>query len=527
MIVTFFSVYIACSSFLSNFRISVQLKNLCNAILRNDIETIRGFIAKNPNLLVRSECSSEKSFVNRFKVLAFWIAINRGNEEIVELLIDSGADVNGRSIDGDGCVLLHRFAYFVERWESDKRMATVLIRRGADVNASVQCAEDRHPETPLTLAVRYGHVEYVEFLLQNGAKLEGPEWERPYYPINRVVNAPKSKQAQILRVLFDHGLETGFHDRQGRNYIMYIIDLQTVHYPLDLNIDVPGIASTLFGLGLPANASDDDGVSTLTYAVNLQDLDWLSVLIEKGVDVNERSEALGGMLPLFHAVCTGNETVVDFLISNGAEINAKSYNETTALHIACKTRREKMIDLLIHKGAFISEENIVGHTPFTYLDPQEFKESDVTCINAMVKELTKAKFADELALSRKDVDLLGSHPAIRELFENCWSELNDMLRSEFYDGYSYYSVIKMSKSNVKKLVNLTKNEEFVASFDESLHTFACYGNELRRIFDEAMVIRDRLEIVITRLYDLFCDYLDDIVIRKLADNLTVEDLPLD
>lgn len=90
-------------------------------------------------------------------------------------------------------------------------------------------------------------------------------------------------------------------------------------------------------------------------------------------------------------------------------------------------------------------------------------------------------------------------------------ELDQMSSTKFYASLLFYSVMKMSAS-IKELAYLMKNIKLVSKFREILPRLTFYQSDLTRIFDES---------ILTRYKNVF----PDLVIRRLADNLTLEDLP--
>ena len=92
------------------------------------------------------------------------------------------------------------------------------------------------------------------------------------------------------------------------------------------------------------------------------DLSGVKRYLERGVDVN----AKGGFpewTALGAAVKAGNDSVVKFLIANGADVNARSVNECTPLHLAALNGRKRAAQLLIAAGASVNAKDDDGGTP--------------------------------------------------------------------------------------------------------------------------------------------------------------------
>lgn len=141
----------------------------------------------------------------------------------------------------------------------------------------------------------------------------------------------------------------------------------------------------------------------------------------------------------------------------------------------------------------------------------------------MVKEFAKLKFNSQ-SVSENDLALIQDNPFSRECFYSCQEELSQMVNIKFYPPHSYYSILKKSIS-MKKLSNLTKNQELVSQFEKNLKSFSFYRDDLYLIIHEAIRLKDQLEAVVYHLNSIFNDFLPAIVIELLAENLTIEDLP--
>lgn len=66
---------------------------------------------------------------------------------------------------------------------------------------------------------------------------------------------------------------------------------------------------------------------------------------------------------LIKAIFLGNLQMVEQLIEQGADINAKADNGWTALHYAAKRGYVEVVKYLIEQGADINAKNNAGETP--------------------------------------------------------------------------------------------------------------------------------------------------------------------
>lgn len=133
------------------------------------------------------------------------------------------------------------------------------------------------------------------------------------------------------------------------------------------------IAKMLIEKGADVNAINNRGRAPIHYTENLK---VLKMLIEKGANINEKDKE-SGWTPLHFAVTRQNmEEIVEYLITNGADVNAKSFDGSTALHLRLYAKR------LIAAGADVNAKDNHGNTPLHYAYIHHIKDAAEPLINA-------------------------------------------------------------------------------------------------------------------------------------------------
>lgn len=256
-----------------------------------------------------------------------------------------------------------------------------------------------------------------------------------------------------------------------------------------------------------------------------------SFLIDKGDEVNfvvneECDTRL--MCPLAMALDNNDKKLIDLLLSNGANVNVKVYDDDSILHSFMDCFMPDVISFLLRKGADANIKNHQSQTLFGHMESylgSEDRESYFGVFKIPLKHLAIQKFYGKTVLE-EDMNLMRSNPQALKIFEKCSNELSKMSSTTFYPPFTYLSVLKMA-TNIKKLAKLTKNDGFVDAFKIKVSTFKYYKKDLREIFDEAEQKRNELDELQRRLKITFGNSLPDIALAILADNLRyINHLPL-
>jgi acetyl esterase/lipase len=123
------------------------------------------------------------------------------------------------------------------------------------------------------------------------------------------------------------------------------------------------------GIDLKAYAEDRLGHTPLHRAASHGDKALAEFLIANGADVNAKD--CMGRTPLALA---GLKDVAEMLIAKGADVNAKNEAGYTQLHLAARGGNKERAELFIAKGADVNARDKKGHTPLWYAQKQGHTE---------------------------------------------------------------------------------------------------------------------------------------------------------
>ena len=195
------------------------------------------------------------------------------------------------------------------------------------------------------------------------------------------------------------------------------------------------LAMSFFQIGVHAAATDN-----LFTAVKSKDLTALSAMVERGADVNARTDA--GQTPLMLAATQrGSEKLIELLVHQGADIRARDKNGMTALMHAAVKGELQNAEQLLQLGIDPDIKDDSGKTVTDYakaggLD-QEIgnKPSFVTML--MAKNPTSGSPAYTFYISYKQGTISAKEfeqAAVRALTRKNWSitELNGTTARAFY-----------------------------------------------------------------------------------------------
>jgi len=110
--------------------------------------------------------------------------------------------------------------------------------------------------------------------------------------------------------------------------------------------------------GINVNLTNKVGENPLMIASIEGDLPLVETMVLK----NKAQVNKTGWAPLHYACSTGKLSVAEFLVANGASINALSPSDTTPLMMAVSSGNEMLIKFLLDKGADLALRNHEGYS---------------------------------------------------------------------------------------------------------------------------------------------------------------------
>lgn len=295
-------------------------------------------------------------------------AAKAGDLDTVQRIVAANPHtVNCRDLDGRHSTPLHFAAGY-------NRVPVVefLLEHGAEVYAS-----DKGGLVPLHNACSYGHYEVTELLVKHGANVNVADlWK--FTPLHEA--AAKGKY-EIVKLLLKHGADPIKKNRDGatpldlvREGDLDVADLLRGNSAL-LDAAKKGNLARVQRLVSAENINCRDAQgrnsTPLHLAAGYNNFEVAEYLLENGADVNAQDK--GGLIPLHNASSYGHLDIAALLIKHSTVVNATDKWGFTPLHEAAQKGRTQLCALLLAHGADPYMKNQEGQTPIELASAEDVK----------------------------------------------------------------------------------------------------------------------------------------------------------
>lgn len=246
-------------------------------------------------------------------------ATKLGNIQIVQLLIDAGANINYQNVPHQMSPLMFACA------GNHVTVCQLLINHGADVNIT---NDDRTP--PLMIACHLGFTDIVRLLLEAGARVncQDIDGDCPLYL------AVRGNHHEIVTLLSEYGADM-YLDEGALNIAIDHRNLAMVKTLLKTNID--------------PNIGNRDGVTPLMNASAQGNIEIVRLLLKSGVQVNQQDSE--GDAALHLACLEGHFQIVETLLAHHATVDVLNRERDTPLLIASLQGHSEIVAELLKHGA--------------------------------------------------------------------------------------------------------------------------------------------------------------------------------
>lgn len=433
------------------------------------------------------------------------------------------------------------------------RLLTII---GTDLNTKTSLGE-----TPLHVAIRFGHEKIVQFFLDEKVDITIHS-SQGISPIQYALIAGRTN---ILKLLLTTKFNVTFED-----------DIDVVKFLLNREdeIIICGTQfSTLlfyavrtndetFNLVLPncsvsnINAIGPGELTLLNFLIESEDKGMINLLLDYGLDVNIQGEyytpliyavdkypnmvafilqkganvnleSASGFLPIHIATFNMHEGIIKLLLKYGADINSRTIEGMTGLHLAFEYSKKKIIQFLLNLKSDVNAFDVTNCTPlelgFSDLGPIQITSHFTLSILAKMANMR----ANKEYVSEHNINFIERNEYLRKLYKKCENEFRRMQMRKFVN-VGKYRMSDFLTSDLEKLTTLARNNEAMKTLKGRIDDFPFYRNQLQRNMVRAKsrfrsvqscvdLFSDLVKCDLPFfIFDKICGYLSDYDLKNLA-----------
>jgi ankyrin repeat protein len=284
-------------------------------------------------------------------------AINNENEEITNLLIESGADPN-YGLEGPlVCAICM----------NNINLVNTLLAAGANVNM-----HSEEGVTPLMFAAMEGDIEIVKRLVESGADPNMMTNDDDTALMYAAIDGHKEIFEYLAPLTKPELVQPA--EKELATEKLPLADDDTIDFVLAAGQGDTEQLKEFINKGINLDVMDDSGNTALFLASYWGKIEVVKTLIEAGADLNMQSFG-DKETPLMAAVNMKQVDVIKTLLENGADINIKDVNGTNALMWAISDTDINIVNLLLSYNPDLDAVDNYGNNAYLYA--VEFEKEDI------------------------------------------------------------------------------------------------------------------------------------------------------
>ncbi|MCI5135518.1 MAG: hypothetical protein D3920_10705 [Candidatus Electrothrix sp. AW2] len=381
-------------------------KMLMTAIYKRYPDVIKLLLEKNIDV----------NFADRYGTTPLMKASREEHYEIAKMLLEHGADVNAENKKGETPLIL-------AAKDGSTKTVQLFLENKANPNH-----QDQRGKSALMYALEStpASLDSSELLLAHGAEctLEDSNGETVLIKfINNVLRGMEPQNEDnyfvFLQKILDGSLDVNAQDKNGMSALMTIAykgGYCRVGIENEVSHLCAKMAKVLIDNKADTSLVDKKGKTALDYAKEgkrsylIELLEWetnrgknpekdlligaayndlklVQDSVKNGANVNNRfsNKIWKDVSPLVAATNKGYNEIAKILISKGADVNAKTEDETSVLMLASQNGQTKVVKALLEKGARVNEKNKDGMTPLLFAS----KSGQIELVKALLEKGAK------------------------------------------------------------------------------------------------------------------------------------------
>ncbi|XP_076615494.1 poly [ADP-ribose] polymerase tankyrase-2-like isoform X1 [Chaetodon auriga] len=332
--------------------------DVCIVLLQHGAEpTIRNTDGR--TALDLAEPSAKAVLTGEYRKDELLESARSGNEEKLMALL-TPLNVNCHASDGRKSTPLHLAAGY-------NRVKTVqlLLQHGADVHA-----KDKGDLVPLHNACSYGHYEVTELLVKHGACVNAMDlWQ--FTPLHE---AASKNRVEVCSLLLSYGADPTFlnchnkssidlaptpqlkerlaYEFRGHSLLQAAREADVVRVKKHLSLET---------INFKHPHTQETALHCASASAYLKRKQVCELLLRKGANVNDKTKDL--MTPLHLASEKAHNDVIEVLVKHEAKVNAVDHLGQTALHRAARCGHLQTCRLLLSAGCDPLLTSLQGFSP--------------------------------------------------------------------------------------------------------------------------------------------------------------------